>query len=1017
MFLLLLFLLHLQKHEIYLNGFGEIEFTDMKNGKIISKNYSFVYWEVKDIVVPDYSRECNMLGNKTEVCEDILVGSKIIKKGNWEDYNSNNIPKGNITIGLKTHINPLEKIDIVWEIVGKKIKKHAVVEGTFQFTHSAVSSANALTYNFTGVNFSIADVNRVIVIGTGGRRSTPNANVTTISINGVNATKVIKGFEGGSGAEIWFAQLPAGTSGFVTVNWGTQQLRTGIGVWAIYTSNPVPTDSSRFNITNGVATLDVPKDGVVIGYAFVGSSASSTWTGLTENFDTVAEVSQSSTGALNGSFASEVLGYNITLSNNVSGNDIMVVASWGIGSTPNVTLNSPIESFNSTNATIDFNGTVVSVSGITNVTLFIDGILNETNSSGINDTNYLFTKTVSEGIHNWTYESCNNAGCTTATTRNFTVDTTFPEINLTSPRGVIDFTNGTETLNWTITSNSLDTCFFDYNFTNTTIGCSLNTTTFTLTSQRNLTFWANDSAGNLNLTFTNWSYVVIQNTATFNVLSFETASETFTLNITTNGTAPKNANLIYSGSSSTATITNTAGDNYDISKTIDIPLGEGNNTWFFNITIGDIPISSTSNEQIVSGINLTFCQASPQNIPYINFSFSNETTNQEDLTASIASSEWTYFLGTGSVNRTLSYANTTEAFSYAFCFTPPNRTISTTLDLAYTNPQSQQRIFNPTLLTLSNLTVQQTLFLLPTILGLFTQFSTQDTLGNTLTAVSAVITRTLGGSTVTITSDETDGSGLVVFFLNPDVTYTATFSLTGFVDNVFSFVPVTDLRTVIMGSGVTVPVNGSTISLGTNFEIQPSNNSLSNNTIVTFSFNVTGTSEITLISMNITNSTNQLGFQSNAGIGFISANINTNSNTRIFGQFIIQTVNETIVVKKVWIIGNEFVGDYSIFNQLTLFNDYGFDDFFKFLIVLFTIAGVLIFMSTQGQIEDEIKMAVVILIVWAFSIVSWLNTGIAINSSSTNINALTQFSNQFGIAILTTGAGAYFILRRTFRQI
>ncbi|KKK84299.1 hypothetical protein LCGC14_2784770, partial [marine sediment metagenome] len=81
---------------------------------------------------------------------------------------------------------------------------------------------------------------------------------------------------------------------------------------------------------------------------------------------------------------------------------------------PTITLNSPINAFNTSNQTINFNGTVTSSEGITNVTLFIDGVLNETNSSGINDTDYLFTKTISDGNRNWTYESCNDE-CTTAT--------------------------------------------------------------------------------------------------------------------------------------------------------------------------------------------------------------------------------------------------------------------------------------------------------------------------------------------------------------------------------------------------------------------------------------------------------------------------------------------------------------------------------------------------------------------------------------------------------------------------
>ncbi len=584
-----------------------------------------------------------------------------------------------------------------------------------------------------------------------------------------------------------------------------------------------------------------------------------------------------------------------------------------------------------------FNGTVYDGINLTNVSFILNDAYNETNSSGLNNSNYIFTLTLADGDYNWTYEACNNeSACINETTRTFTIGR------------------------------------------------------------------------------------FIENSQTFNPFTFETKSEEFIINITTDpSSSPSSASLIYNGTDKgSATITSLGNNNFNISQTIDIPLEDGNNSWFFNLTIDGILGSSLSQQQSVGLINLTFCQTAPQNIPYINFTFTNETTNQEDLNASISSSIWNYFLGTGTINKSLSYANTTESFFYDFCFNPPNQTLSTTLEIAYTNTESQQRVFFPTLLTLSNITAQQTLFLLPTNLGLFTQFFTQDTIGNTLVGVLATITRTLGGSPITVTSDTTDGSGLVVFFLNPDITYTGTFSLTGFITNTFTFVPITDLRTVIMGSTTIAAVNGSTISLGTSYEIQPSNESLNNNTIITFSFNVTSPETITLISMNITNSTNQVGFQSNAGQGFISENINTQNNTRLFGEFIIETGNETLTIRQVWVVGIEFVGDYSLFRQLTLFNDYGFGEFIKFLIVLSVIVGSLIFMSRDDQTEtDEIKMVVVTLIVWAFSVVGWLDTGVVVGSTTANINALTQFSNQYGIAILTTAGATYFILRRIFREI
>ncbi|KKK88810.1 hypothetical protein LCGC14_2739390, partial [marine sediment metagenome] len=74
----------------------------------------------------------------------------------------------------------------------------------------------------------------------------------------------------------------------------------------------------------------------------------------------------------------------------------------------------------------------------------------------------------------------------------------------------------------------------------------------------------------------------------------------------------------------------------------------------------------------------------------------------------------------------------------------------------------------------------------------------------------------------------------------------------------------------------------------------------------------------------------------------------------------------------------------------------------------------LIFMASNETFDtSESKIAVSLLLIWAFSIVGWLNTGIPISDSG-GLVVLSQFSNQYGIAIISTGAGIFFIGRRIF---
>ena len=191
-----------------------------------------------------------------------------------------------------------------------------------------------------------------------------------------------------------------------------------------------------------------------------------------------------------------------------------------------------------------------------------------------------------------------------------------------------------------------------------------------------------------------------------------------------------------------------------------------------------------------------------------------------------------------------------------------------------------------------------------------------------------------------------------------------------------------------------------------------------NNTVFTFTFNVTSNlTTISLISMNITNSSNsELLFVSNAGVGNLSGTLDTLNNTKLIGNYLIQTGEETITITRTWTIFTTFIGDYSLFRQLTLAVDNDLiSDFNRLLIVLSVMFAIVIFMSVGQIIEtSESKIAVLLLLTWAFSIVGWLDTGLAVSTTNTGINRLGEFSNQFGIAILMTGASVLFIFRRLF---
>lgn len=113
------------------------------------------------------------------------------------------------------------------------------------------------------------------------------------------------------------------------------------------------------------------------------------------------------------------------------------------------------------NATFVFNAS--DVNGIANVSLFINEVLNETNSSGV-EGNYSFFRTLTDGFYNWSVTATSTLGkITNSTTRFFTLHTKTPVVNITAPSGLINFfkLGDNETLIYNISEEGESTEHFD----------------------------------------------------------------------------------------------------------------------------------------------------------------------------------------------------------------------------------------------------------------------------------------------------------------------------------------------------------------------------------------------------------------------------------------------------------------------------------------------------------------------------------------------------------------------------
>ena len=236
---------------------------------------------------------------------------------------------------------------------------------------------------------------------------------------------------------------------------------------------------------------------------------------------------------------------------------------------------------------------------------------------------------------------------------------------------------------------------------NRNITISFNVTTV---DNRTLVVFSNTTDGEITVETVVWNYHIFQNAREQNLSVYETKGQGYEINITYNSTqfTTITGNLIRGSTSNAGTRTGTS-DNVMFTSNIQVPLVVGNGTdnndtvntfWSFTITNSSstFNVNSTVRTQGVNPINLTIISDAPFNIPFINFTFQNETVLQERVNATITAT-WVYWLGDGKVNKTFTYTNNAENESWVFAFNPDVESVNVQLDLDYNNAESKQRRF------------------------------------------------------------------------------------------------------------------------------------------------------------------------------------------------------------------------------------------------------------------------------------------------------------------------------------
>lgn len=210
-----------------------------------------------------------------------------------------------------------------------------------EFLTSAGDSSNATTYTFSSQSLGDAASDRVIVVQAAGS-STGTGGVASLTIGGVSATLIDEQATSNPAdtTSMWYAEVPTGTTGDVVVTFNALNARCGIGLWRLtgVTVTPYDTGKDTDPATSGAnpvasTTIDVETGGIIIASAYSSNSGTTTpptyaWTGITENYETVAESKSVVSGGLNSS-GTAATGKTITSTLTTDNSRIaMVVASW-----------------------------------------------------------------------------------------------------------------------------------------------------------------------------------------------------------------------------------------------------------------------------------------------------------------------------------------------------------------------------------------------------------------------------------------------------------------------------------------------------------------------------------------------------------------------------------------------------------------------------------------------------------------------------------------------------------------
>lgn len=545
----------------------------------INKKYDLKYKTFEVVEVKDYGEI--IIGyqkNGTAITKYGQTGSHKEKVVKWINFDNVKVDAGlSYTVGVFTTVNLFEKGEWIPTIYGVELKEWAAwtsdlntsLRSYYKLDNNNLSDAfgnstfdiiNDGTTNTTGIIISGRDLSGTSqeleavstdLTGSQARsfnmwvNTDDNASYGELLVYGAELNGELFHLRQANNGSLWFQ-----TQGGGIVLWANETLLNG--VWAMVT---VTAESD--------GTIRLYKDAVLVGqYTF---SSYSFNTGTTYNLSFGNYVFDAGT-EFDGQM--DEIGIWTRVLNQT---EITALYNGGSGlplgdpgaNAPIVTLNSPADNqyYNYTPVTVNFSCFAADPVNLTEVQLLIDDSTDQTNASGINGTNYSFSKSMTEGVYTWTCEAFNNVSFSTKpTARNLIIDATLPTFTIHKPDDptIVYSVPNNATLNVTTTDDNLNTCWYYTSDNATNIVYTCNTAqniSFATGGNKTIYIYANDTVGNENSTSITFLFNLVSENTSYDNPTIEGENNTLYLNLTATQIDTLAATVYWNGTGYTATST------------------------------------------------------------------------------------------------------------------------------------------------------------------------------------------------------------------------------------------------------------------------------------------------------------------------------------------------------------------------------------------------------------------------------------------------------------------------------